>query len=117
MDGSVLNVTQDDYRFPVKELPLVALGNNNQYPIDAKRFKAVVRTDTEEVLGVHSGKYNLVKHEDIVNGIMEGREWIYESGIWQEKQIERAKKIIHTSSKRDLEKNIVRVFKEYFKNI
>jgi len=72
MDGSVLNVTQDDYRFPVKELPLVALGNNNQYPIDAKRFKAVVRTDTEEVLGVHSGKYNLVKHEDIVNGIMEG---------------------------------------------
>jgi len=74
MDGSVLNIVQDDYRFPVTELPLVALGNHTQYPIDAKRFKAVVRTDTEEVLGVHSGKYNLVKHEDIVNKIMEGVE-------------------------------------------
>jgi len=70
MDGST--IIQDDYRFPVKELPLVALGEHNKYPIDAKRFKAVVRTDTEEVLGVHSGKYNVVKHEDIVEGIMSG---------------------------------------------
>jgi len=70
MDGST--IIQDDYRFPVKELPLVAMGGNHKYPIDAKRFKAVVRTDTEEVLGVHSGKYNMVKHEDIVEGIMGG---------------------------------------------
>jgi hypothetical protein len=52
-----------------------------------------------------------------VNGIMEGREWIYESGIWQEREINQAKKLIQTSSKRNLEKNIVKVFQQYFKNI
>jgi len=70
MDGST--IIQDDYRFPVKELPLVAVGEHNKYPINTEKFKAVVRTDTEEVLGVHSGKYNVVKHEDIVEGIMSG---------------------------------------------
>jgi hypothetical protein len=48
---------------------------------------------------------------------MEGREWIYESGMWQEKDIDRARKTIQTSSKRNLEKNIVKVFEQYFKNI
>jgi hypothetical protein len=52
-----------------------------------------------------------------VNGIMEGREWIYESGMWQESQLSRAKKFIQNSSKKQLEKNIVKVFEQYFKNI
>ena len=52
-----------------------------------------------------------------VNGIMEGREWIYDSGIWQERELSRAKKFIQTSSKRHLEKNIVKVFEQYFKNL
>lgn len=52
-----------------------------------------------------------------VNGIMEGKEWIYENGIWEEKQIQRAKKLIKSSSKRDLSENMVKVFKEFFRNI
>ena len=52
-----------------------------------------------------------------VNGIMEGREWIYENGLWQERQHEAAKKLIKNSSKRELDKNIVKVFEQYFKNI
>jgi hypothetical protein len=52
-----------------------------------------------------------------VNGIMEGREWIYENGLWQERQHEAAKKLIKNSSKRELNKNIVKVFEQYFKNI
>jgi hypothetical protein len=52
-----------------------------------------------------------------VNGIMEGREWIYENGLWQERQHETAKKLIKNSSKRELNKNIVKVFEQYFKNI
>ena len=72
MDGSVMNRVQDDYRFPVLELPLVAMSDIKKYPVDMKKHKAIVRPDTNEVLGVHSGKYNLVKHEDIVQNIMEG---------------------------------------------
>jgi hypothetical protein len=52
-----------------------------------------------------------------VNGIMEGKEWIFENGIWSERQLEHSKKLIKNSSSKNLEKNIVKVFKEYFRNI
>jgi len=48
---------------------------------------------------------------------MEGREWIFENGLWQERDHERAVKLIKTSSKRDLSKNIVKVFEDYFKKM
>ena len=52
-----------------------------------------------------------------VNGIMEGREWIFENGIWSERQLQYSKQLIKNSSSKNLEKNIVKVFKEYFRNI
>ena len=52
-----------------------------------------------------------------VNGIMEGREWIMENGMWSERELNNARKMIKNSSSRNLEKNIVKVFKEYFRNI
>ena len=52
-----------------------------------------------------------------VNGIMEGREWIFNNGIWSERQLTNSRNIIKNSSSRNLEKNIVKIFKEYFRNI
>jgi hypothetical protein len=52
-----------------------------------------------------------------VNGIMEGREWIFQNGMWSERQHEQAKKFINNSSKRELKENIVKVFDYYFRNI
>lgn len=52
-----------------------------------------------------------------VNGIMEGREWVFENGFWQERDREQAVKLIKKSSKRDLQENIVKVFENYFKKI
>jgi hypothetical protein len=52
-----------------------------------------------------------------VNGIMEGREWMFIDGIWQERQAAEAKKLIRESSKKDLNKNIVKVFQDYFKKL
>jgi hypothetical protein len=52
-----------------------------------------------------------------VNGIMEGREWIFENGIWTERQRDSAVKLIKSSSKRDLNKNIVKVFEEFFNKL
>jgi hypothetical protein len=52
-----------------------------------------------------------------VNGIMEGREWIFENGLWSERQHETARKFIKNSSQRDLQENIVKVFNYYFRNI
>ena len=52
-----------------------------------------------------------------VNGIMEGKEWIYENGIWEERQLQRAKQLIKKSSKKDLSENMVKVFNQFFKNL
>jgi len=52
-----------------------------------------------------------------VNGIMEGREWMFVEGTWQEREAEAARRLIHNSSKRDLNKNIVKVFNDYFRKI
>jgi len=52
-----------------------------------------------------------------VNGIMEGREWMFIEGSWQERESTAARRMIHNSSSRNLNKNIVKVFEEYFKKI
>jgi hypothetical protein len=48
---------------------------------------------------------------------MEGREWVFQNGLWSERQIQNTQKFIRNSSSRNLQKNIVKVFEEYFKNI
>jgi len=72
MDGST--IIQDDYRFPVKEVELAVAraAHQSKIPVPKEMAKAILRTDTNEILGIHSGKYNMVKHEDIVEGIMGG---------------------------------------------
>lgn len=52
-----------------------------------------------------------------VNGIMEGREWVFENGIWSEKQINFAKNFIKKSSKKELNENIVKIFNNFFKGL
>jgi hypothetical protein len=48
---------------------------------------------------------------------MEGREWMFVEGTWQEREAAAARRLIHNSSKRDLNKNIVKVFNDYFRKI
>jgi hypothetical protein len=48
---------------------------------------------------------------------MEGREWMFIDGIWQEREAAAAKKLIRESSKTDLNKNIVKVFNDYFRKL
>jgi hypothetical protein len=52
-----------------------------------------------------------------VNGIMEGREWMLDNGMWTVREYENARKIINQSAKRNLNENILKIFKNYFKNI
>jgi hypothetical protein len=52
-----------------------------------------------------------------VNGIMEGKEWVFENGMWTERDREQSVKLIKNSSKRDLQENIVKVFNNYFKKL
>lgn len=49
--------------FPVVEQPVFA--GVLDHSAHAPEYKAIVRTDTNEVLGIHSKKYKLVKHEEV----------------------------------------------------
>lgn len=52
-----------------------------------------------------------------VNGIMEGKEWVFENNRWTERDREEAVKIVKSSSKRNLNSNIVKIFEDYFKKM
>jgi hypothetical protein len=52
-----------------------------------------------------------------VNGIMEGKEWIWDNGLIKERQIANYKKTIKESSKRELEENAVKVFKDFLSKL
>lgn len=52
-----------------------------------------------------------------VNGIMEGKEWVWDNGIIKEKTINKYKKIIENTSKRDLTEMQVRVFGDFLSRL
>ncbi len=52
-----------------------------------------------------------------VNGIMEGKEWVWEGGILRERQISAYKKRIDNSAKHALEESIVNAFERFVSNL
>ncbi len=52
-----------------------------------------------------------------VNGIMEGKEWIWDNGVIREKEINEYKKVIEKSTTRNLEENAVRAFVHFLSKL
>jgi hypothetical protein len=52
-----------------------------------------------------------------VQGIMEGKEWIFENGKWKEQEYYHAKKLISESSKHDIEKVALKIFENYISKL
>lgn len=52
-----------------------------------------------------------------VRGIMEQREWVWDSGILKEVQIDEYKKIITKSSKKNLEENMIKTFQDFLSKL
>ena len=52
-----------------------------------------------------------------VNGIMEGREWIWNNGVLQEKQINEYHQEIKRTSSRQLEEKAVELFKDFLSKL
>lgn len=62
----MLDFNNDDWSFPVESQPVFdRFGNAIQ------GSQAVVRTDTNEVLGVHGSRYRILSHDDVVNSLMD----------------------------------------------
>ena len=52
-----------------------------------------------------------------VNGIMEGKEWVWDNGIIREKRIEEYKHVIEKASTHELEEKALSVFKDFMSSI
>jgi hypothetical protein len=70
MDGIVTHLAP--YEFPVEVLELEAISRDGQigkdnYKIPPSMQKAIVRTDTGQVLGTHGGAYQMITHTEVVD--------------------------------------------------
>jgi hypothetical protein len=52
-----------------------------------------------------------------VNGIMEGKEWVFSNGLWSERDLMNAKNFIKKTPSKKLEKNIIKIFEQHFRNL
>lgn len=52
-----------------------------------------------------------------VQGIMEGREWVYVKGVWQEREIEEAQEFIKNASSKNLTEAKVKAFQAFLNKL
>jgi len=57
----------NNYSFPVEKQPVFTERGDK-----IKDHHCVVRTDTNETLGMHGGRYKIIPHDDVVNSILDG---------------------------------------------
>ena len=52
-----------------------------------------------------------------VRGIMENKEWVWDNGVLREADIQKQKDVIYKSTKKDLEENMIKVFKDFISKL
>ena len=76
MDGVTVigkSLVEDCWSFPVDTCDLYTTVDSGFSFVDVPQSmsRCIVRTDTNEVLGVHGSKYKAIKHDDVVNSVMD----------------------------------------------
>ena len=67
-------IITNEWEFPVDTYDLWASPNIAGHPdieVPQSMARAIVRTDTNEVMGVHGSKYKAIKHDDVVNSVFD----------------------------------------------
>ena len=52
-----------------------------------------------------------------VNGIMEGKEWVWDNGLLKEREVAQYKRIMSDASRRDVEAKTLQVFEHFLSNL
>jgi hypothetical protein len=52
-----------------------------------------------------------------VNGIMEGKEWVWDNGVLRERQIEKYHRVISEADRRNLEETKINVFRDFMSKL
>jgi len=70
MDGTLPMIK--DWNFDVETYDLkVRKLFGDEIVVPPNMAQAVMRTDTNQILGVHTDKYKIIKHDDVVNSVMD----------------------------------------------
>ena len=81
-DMTTINEVQtvNEWSFPVETVNLYAIkeGDQNIYDVPPSMARGIIRTDTNQMLGVHGSKYKAIKHDDVVNSVLDA---VTNSGI------------------------------------
>lgn len=70
MDGTLPMIKDWDFDVRTYELKVRKLFGD-EIIVPPNMAQAVVRTDTNQILGVHTDKYKIIKHDDVVNSVMD----------------------------------------------
>jgi hypothetical protein len=73
-DMTSVQIIENEWSFPVETYDLwatSALSNTPDAEVPQSMARAIVRTDTNQVLGVHGSKYKAIKHDDVVNSVLD----------------------------------------------
>ena len=63
--------TENEWSFPIDTCDLHTVTNFESIDVPPSMARCIVRTDTNDVLGVHGSKYKAIKHDDVVNSVFE----------------------------------------------
>ena len=63
--------TENEWSFPIDTCDLHTVTNFESIDVPPSMARCIVRTDTNQVLGVHGSKYKAIKHDDVVNSVFE----------------------------------------------
>lgn len=80
------SIDSSAYDFPVETMDLYASkdGDPNLHTVPRNMARCIIRTDTNEVLGVHGSKYRPITHCDVVNSIADA---VYTSAVTKDYEI------------------------------
>ena len=78
MDGTIIK----DYEFPVEMVPMQAICDGQAIDVPTKLQRAVVRTDTNQILGTHGSKYSIKTHSNVVDEVLDAVEAANLSQDW-----------------------------------
>lgn len=70
MDGTLPMIKDWDFDVETYDLKVRKLFGD-EIVVPPNMAQAIVRTDTNQILGVHTDKYKIIKHDDVVNSVMD----------------------------------------------
>ena len=109
---------------PMGKIAKSLLGEGVQLGVSSRGMGSI---DKREDCAVVADDFMLTTAADIVadpsapdafvNGIMEGKEWVWDNGILKEREVAKYQRYMDTASRRDMEQKTLKVFEDFLSNL